>query len=178
MRLAVLGMAMVKQQFMEDWGYFSPSTWALTCLLHDIGTSDDNMAATRMSFEFYGGILALRLLREDFGAPQDQAEAVCEAIIRHQDLGHEGNITFLGQVIQLATVYDNVGAHPEVPDLAEIVHESTRRDINKQFPRKGWLVCFADVIRREEGSKPWCNTTRIPEFDRMVLGNELMMPFD
>lgn len=40
-----------------------------------------------MSFEFYGGILALKLLREEHQAPQAQSESVAEAIIRHQDLG-------------------------------------------------------------------------------------------
>ncbi|ROT37176.1 cyanamide hydratase [Sodiomyces alkalinus F11] len=177
MRVYYFGTTILKQQFADQWGTLSPSTFALTCLLHDIGTTDENIAATRMSFDLYGGIVALRVLQE-CGASKDQAEAVCEAIIRHQDIGGDGSITFLGQLIQLATIYDNVGAHPEVPELGEMIHEETRRAINERFPRLRWLVCFAEVIRREEGAKPWCNSTRIPEFERMVLGNELMMPFD
>lgn len=43
------------------------------------------------------------------GGSTDQAEAIAEAIIRHQDIGVDGTITFLGQLIQLATLYDNFG---------------------------------------------------------------------
>ncbi len=101
---------------------------ALACLLHDIGLTDENLRATHLSFEFYGGILALDLVGRQFGGPQSQAEAVCEAIIRHADLGTVGSITFLGQLLQLATIYDNVGSMPK------IVHEDLRRDANKAFP--------------------------------------------
>ena len=58
-----------------------------------------------MSFEFYGGFLALNLLQHELQAPKAQAESVAEAIIRHQDLGQTGKITTLGQLVQLATVF-------------------------------------------------------------------------
>ena len=58
-----------------------------------------------MSFEFYGGVLAHSLLHKDLSAPTVQAEAVTEAIIRHQDIGTSGKITTLGQLIQLATIF-------------------------------------------------------------------------
>jgi cyanamide hydratase len=85
---------------------FVPSleTYFLTCLLHDIGTTPTNIHGTLMSFEFYGGFLALDLLQE-FGARKEQAESVAEAIIRHQDLGDVGTITTVGQLIQLATLF-------------------------------------------------------------------------
>ena len=122
-----------------------------------------------MSFEFFGGILALDLIGKDLGAPQSQAEAVCEAIIRHQDLGTVGTITFLGQLIQLATIYDNVCLMPE------LVHDDTRRDVNKAYPRDGWSECFAHTIREENGLKPWAHTTHLGEeaFPNQVLGNPL-----
>ncbi|EGU73853.1 uncharacterized protein FOBCDRAFT_136804 [Fusarium oxysporum Fo47] len=66
---------------------------------------EENITSTRLSFEFQGGIQALDLLNS-YGSTKDQAEAVCETIIRHQDFGTEGNITFLDQLIQLATIYD------------------------------------------------------------------------
>jgi len=37
-----------------------------------------------MSFEFYGGFLALELLK-GLEAPVEQAENVAEAVIRHQE---------------------------------------------------------------------------------------------
>ena len=58
-----------------------------------------------MSFEFYGGYLALDVLKDtELAAPIEQAEAVAEAVIRHQDIGTHGKITTLGQLIQLATI--------------------------------------------------------------------------
>ncbi|KAF4996935.1 hypothetical protein FDECE_12258 [Fusarium decemcellulare] len=163
--------------FPEHETTLSPSTLALACLLHDIGTTEENITSTRLSFEFQGGFQALNLLGE-YGSTKDQAEAVCETVIRHQDLGTEGNITFLGQLIQLATIYDNVGDHPNVKNFGEIIHEKTRDEINNKFPREGWLGCFADTIRKEEGLKPWCHTTHIPDFAEKVEGNQLMKPYE
>ena len=83
----------------------SDETYLLTCLLHDIGTTDKNLSATSMSFEFYGGYLALELLKKELDAPVQQAESVTEAIIRHQDLGESGKISSVGLLIQMATVF-------------------------------------------------------------------------
>lgn len=35
----------------------------LACLLHDIGTAEANITATGLSFEFFDGVLALRVLQ-------------------------------------------------------------------------------------------------------------------
>jgi cyanamide hydratase len=85
---------------------FTPSleTYFLTCVLHDIGTTQENIHGTLMSFEFFGGFLALDLLQK-YGAPKAQAESVAEAIIRHQDLGDVGTISTVGQLIQLSTLF-------------------------------------------------------------------------
>ena len=170
-------MAIITHQFPEHLATFSPSTLALTSLLHDIGTAQENLSATRMSFDFYGGIRALSVLLEH-GATKDQAEAASEAIIRHQDLGLDGTITFLGQVIQLATIYDNVGEHPGVPNFRELLHEDTVADVNREFPREGWLGCFASTIREEMRLKPWCHSTHIPDFASKIEGNTLMKPYE
>ncbi|KAM4064594.1 HD domain-containing protein [Hirsutella rhossiliensis] len=177
MRVYYFATAIVRQQFPEHAADLSPVTLALTCLLHDIGTADEHMAASRMSFEFHGAIIA-RSLIVDAGGPQDQADAVCETMIRHQDLGVDGTITFLGQVIQLATIYDNVGAHPTVDNFAEILHKDTREDVVRSFDRRGWLGCFASTILREVELKPWCHSTHIPDFEQHILGNKLMKPYE
>ncbi|RYP93552.1 hypothetical protein DL770_000294 [Monosporascus sp. CRB-9-2] len=173
MRVYYWGYAILQDQFPEYADTLSLSTWALACLLHDIGTTQENLHGTLLSFEFFGGILALNLTRES-GAPKAQAEAVTEAIIRHQDLGTEGNITLLGQVIQLATIYDNMGGNQELIDRATLV------DVNKAWPRMGWSSCFAGTIREENGLKPWAHTTHLGEeaFPEGVENNELMKPFD
>ncbi|KAK9368185.1 hypothetical protein V1509DRAFT_624501 [Lipomyces kononenkoae] len=177
MRVFYYSTAIMRQQFPEHLANFSSSTLALTALLHDIGTAQENLSATHMSFEFYGGIKALNLLLQ-LGSTKDQAEAVCETIIRHQDLGTLGNITFLGQVIQLATIYDNVSNHPSVPNIKDIIHIKTLEDVVKAFPRLGWLGCFAKTIQEEVRLKPWCHSTHIPDFDKMILANEVMKPYE
>lgn len=82
-------------------------TWALTCLFHDIATTQANRDATHMSFEFQGGFIALQQL-QSFGAPVAQAESVCEAIIRHQDPGETGTISRMGQLVQISTEFGEI----------------------------------------------------------------------
>jgi cyanamide hydratase len=95
-------MAIATQQF-PDWK-FSAETWLLTCFFHDIGTADKHTHGSLMSFEFYGGFLALQQLI-DFGGPAGQAQSVSEAIIRHQDPVEVGTISTIGLLIQLATQF-------------------------------------------------------------------------
>ncbi|KAJ5192618.1 hypothetical protein N7449_008760 [Penicillium cf. viridicatum] len=177
MRVYFYGMAISKQQFPEKAAALNPVTWALTCLLHDLGTADENLTATRMSFDIYGGIKALSLLK-DFGATKDQAEAAAEAIIRHEDMGVDGTITYIGQLIQLATTYDNTGFHPHVKDFGEMIHETTRTQINRAYPRIKWCTFFASVIRKEEKIKPWCHSTHLVNFDNEIEANTLMKQWE
>jgi len=79
------GQIIAKQLFPEHAAVLSPSTWALTCLLHDIGTAEAYFKTTRMSFDIIGGFIALETLKK-LGSADDQAEAVAEAIVRHQDV--------------------------------------------------------------------------------------------
>lgn len=105
------GHTMVTQHF-PSWIKADPEaffeTWALTCLFHDIASIREMRRMTHMSFEFQGGFTALNQLQA-FGAPQAQAESVCEAIIRHQDPGETGTISRLGQLVQLATEFGELG---------------------------------------------------------------------
>ncbi|KAL8830685.1 MAG: hypothetical protein Q9191_001290 [Dirinaria sp. TL-2023a] len=155
----------IQMQHFPNWT-FTDETYLLACLLHDIGTTDTNLQATLMSFEFYGGFLALNLLQNEHQAPKAQAESVAEAIIRHQDLGESGKITTLG-------LY-NMGMHPE------LVHQATIEDVVKHYPRKGWSSCFAATIRKENSMKPWAHTTALGEedFPNGVQNNQLMAPYD
>ena len=159
----------MKQHF-PDW-QFSAETYLLTCLLHDIGTTPENQSSTRLSFEFQGGIISLDLLKS-LKAEIAQAEAVCETIIRHQDLGDTGNITTLTAITHFATVFDNAGLNPE------LVHEDTIKNVLAKYPRHGWTGCFASVVRKECELKPWANTSRIEGFAEMVEANKLMEPYD
>jgi cyanamide hydratase len=167
------GKAILAQAF-PSWSTASfDETYFLTCLLHDIGTTDKNIHATLMSFEFYGGLIVLDVLKS-LGAPIEQAENVAEAVIRHQDLGDVGTITRIGALIQLATIFDNMGEN------ADLVAKETIEDVVKAYPRKKWSACFAATIRRENGLKPWAHTTHLGEedFPVGVKGNKLMAPWD
>ena len=82
----------------------SEETFFAACLLHDIGTTEANITSTRLSFEFHGGFIAYNLLHNTLRTPRAQAEAIAEAVIRHQDLGTVGSIMYLGQILQLATI--------------------------------------------------------------------------
>ncbi|KAK8029971.1 hypothetical protein PG993_011262 [Apiospora rasikravindrae] len=169
MRVYSFGYCILKYQFPEHFQSLSLSTWALTALLHDIGTTQHNLTSTLLSFEFWGGFHALNLLSASpalllgsggppiAAAPRPQAEAVAEAIIRHQDLGSEGTISLLGQIVQLATVFDNMGSRPE------LVHPETRDAVVGKWPRLGWSTCFEQVIREEMGLKPWGHTSHLGE---------------
>lgn len=174
----------------------SPSTLALVSLLHDIGTAPSFLSTTQLSFEFAGALVARDLLlhasppsphQNTPSSPpspppthsiprstQSQTEAIIETIIRHQDIGTTGTITFLGQLIQLATLYDNIGGNPG------LVHADTKVDVNRAFPRAGWSGCFAATVREEMRLKPWAHSTHLgeEEFPAGVEGNALMREFD
>ncbi|EKJ77010.1 hypothetical protein FPSE_02885 [Fusarium pseudograminearum CS3096] len=177
MRVFYWGNILAKRLLPEHFEALSTSTWALTCLLHDIGTADAFFTSTHMSFDLYGGIKAMEVLKV-LGGTTDQAEAVAEAIIRHQDVGVDGTITFLGQLIQLATLYDNVGVYEGIEDYGSWVDEVTRDNINREFPRHKWASCFASVIRQEESNKPWCHSTHIVGFPEKLEANTLMKPWE
>jgi cyanamide hydratase len=76
-------------------------------------------------------------------------------------------------LIQLATLYDNVGKYEGIDDFASLVHKDTLNEVNKAFPRLRWCDSFAATIRREEGCKPWCHSTHIPNFDKNIESNSL-----
>ncbi|KAF2873329.1 hypothetical protein BDV95DRAFT_489661 [Massariosphaeria phaeospora] len=169
MRVYYYGAAIVKYHFKEL--ELLLETYFLTCLLHDLGTIDRYLHGTRMSFEFYGAFKALDFLKGN-GASDDQGEAVAEAIVRHADLGETGSITTLGQLIQLSTVFDNVGANPH------LIHKDTIASVVAAFPRNQWSGCFASTMREEMERKPWCHTTANEGFVEAVVGNTLMEPYE
>jgi len=93
-----------------------------------------------------------------------------------------GNITAIGQVIQLATILDNVGLR------AHLVAQSLIEATVSKFPRLNWSTCFSAVIEKELALKPWCHTSTfevpnwvegIPSnFATDVRANALMNQYD
>lgn len=176
MRVFYFGLAIARDKFPEF--YLSPETYLLSCLFHDIGTTTKNQHATLLSFEWYGGFLALQNLLS-YGAPKEQAESVAEAVIRHQEISTATvdageRITFVGAILQLATILDNMGFN------AEIVCGETVEEVVGAWPREGWSRCFAKTIREENSLKPWGHTTAlgVDAFPDSVMGNKLMEKFE
>jgi len=179
-RVYVYGVALVKTHF-PGWSY-DLETYYLACILHDIGTAERFLATTKLSFEFKGAIVARDLILK-VGGVEDQADSVCDAIVRHQDIFVKGgNITMIGQILQLATILDNVGIR------SNLIHPFLIESTCALFPRNGWSDHFARVIEKELSLKPWCHTSsfEVPnwkegmasKFATDVRGNKIMRPFD
>jgi cyanamide hydratase len=165
----------IAQECFPQWGLTSGSaldeTWFLTALLHDIGTTDDIIHNTRLSYEFFAGVHALDILQDtqqtggDGVAPRDQAEGVAEAIIRHQDIQDKGYITLVTRLIHLGTLLDNIGAG------SEMIHPETIKSVVDQFPRPGWSGCFAGTVAKEKEYKPYTMVSRIDGFEQLIARN-------
>ncbi|KAK0654093.1 Cyanamide hydratase [Lasiodiplodia hormozganensis] len=173
LRVYYYGMSILQTQF-PHWlsdGWIDAETWLLVCLFHDIGTTEQNLRSTHMSFDFWGGIEALQSLLK-FGADKSQAESVAEAIIRHQDPGETGEISSVGFLVQIATLFDNAG------HFKELVHPETIKNVVEKYPRLGWSGCFSKTIRQEISLKPWAHSTAIDGFVEMVENNALMKEYE
>lgn len=85
-----------------------------------------------------------------------------------------GSLSFLGQLIQLGTLYDNISDRPE------LVHAQTRDAIVAKFPRLGWSKCFSSAMTQEVTLKPWAHTTAlgVDKFLSDVEENKLMIPYE
>jgi cyanamide hydratase len=155
----------IASDFFPDWNLNS-ETWLLACLLHDIGASPANRSTSLLSFEFKGGLIAHEKT-QSWGCPTEQSDGVTEAIIRHQDIDStsNGNITRLGALLQLATLYDNSG------QFDQLIHQSTLDGVTQEHPRLKWSSCFSDVIEYECDTKPWCHTTKIGKEQFLSLIN-------
>ncbi|KAK4687024.1 cyanamide hydratase, partial [Tremellales sp. Uapishka_1] len=179
MRVYAYGLAIAQQCFPE-WGVHTGAslkeTWFLTAMLHDIGTTEANLSNTKLSYEFFAGVLALELLqRPNHGeegaatATKEQAESVAEAIFRHQDVQDKGMVSLMTQLIQLGTLLDNVGA--EVP--SRWVARQTIDAVNGKWSRAGWCGCFRDTVAQEKTLKPYAMVSRIEGFEDAIMANRI-----
>jgi len=79
-------------------------------------------------------------LLKSLSAPIEQAENVAEAIIRHQDLGGTGTLTRIGALIQLSTIFDNMGLNEA------LVHKWTIESVVTALCKDemDWMLCSKD----------------------------------
>ena len=195
LRVYAYGLAVARGCF-PDWKVEADSkleeTFFLTAMLHDIGTPEETLRSTRLSYEFYAGIRAFDILQDarltmhhtagaggagdasEATAPQEQAESVVEAILRHQDVQDKGNVTLMTRLIHIGTLLDNVGAGKE------LVSDGTVKSVVGKWPRDGqWTSCFRGTVELEKKEKPYAMVSRIEGFEEMITKNTAKgAPFD
>ncbi|KAH0843096.1 hypothetical protein AYO21_08796 [Fonsecaea monophora] len=174
LRVYCYGCAIARQCFPEfdlTPGSKLEETWFLTAMLHDIGTCDEFLTSTRLSYEFFAGVHAFDLLQNpkvsggEGVAPRDQTESVVEAIIRHQDVQDKGNVTLVTRLIHWGTLLDNIGAGKE------LVHPETIENVVREHPRPGWAGCFKRTVEKEKKFKPYAMVSRIEGFEELIAQN-------
>ncbi|ETN36458.1 uncharacterized protein HMPREF1541_08736 [Cyphellophora europaea CBS 101466] len=186
LRVYAYGLAAARGCF-PDWkveaGSSLEETWFLTAMLHDIGTPEEVLMSTRLSYEFYAGVHALDILRDakltlhhtagvgsggdasEAVAGQEQAESVAEAIIRHQDVQDKGKVTLVTRLVHIGTLLDNIGAGKE------LVSEGTVKSVVGKWPREGWTGCFRGTVELEKKHKPYAMVSRIEGFEETISKN-------
>lgn len=80
-----------------------------------------------------------------------------------------GSVTLVTQMIQLATLLDNIGA----PQPSNWVDGKTIESVNHRWPREGWSGCFASTVSEEKKLKPYAMVSRIEGFEDAIMGNEI-----
>jgi len=146
-------------------------TFYLTAMLHDIGTCDEFMTTSCLSYEFFAGVHALDLLQNpkvtggEGAAPREQAESVVEAILRHQDVQDKGMVSLVTRLIHWGTLFDNIGA------VKEYVHPQTTENVVREYPRPGWSGCFKRTVEKEKQLKPYAMVSRIEGFEETIAKN-------
>ncbi|RSL42045.1 hypothetical protein CEP54_015623 [Fusarium duplospermum] len=175
MRVYHYGISIREQQFPDwKWNERTKETYFLTCMLHDVGLTQESLRDTKLSFEFWGGYNAMEVLLGEKGE-RYQAESVAEAIIRHNDFGPEGLITSLGLILQMATTFDNMGNN------AFMVHPDTIKSVVKMYPRLKWNSCVVDSMKSEFDLKPWAHLTKFNPthgFFEEFIDNKVMEAYD
>ncbi|KAJ6625937.1 hypothetical protein B0H10DRAFT_1999527 [Mycena sp. CBHHK59/15] len=117
-----------------------------------------------------------------------------ERFLATTKMSFDGNITQIGQALQLATIL-GMHAHPiffprfhNVGIRANLVHPQLIATTTAAYPRNGWSEHFACVVEKELALKPWCHTSTfetpgwapgaVSKFAADVRGNDVMRAFD
>ena len=146
----------------------------LTSLFHDLGCAPSHLRATRLSFEFEGALLSHQWILQQSPASVELASEVAEAIARHTNFV-QGSMSSTGQLIQLSTTLDVIGANSGLIDRA------TYGEIEAKWPRLGFNEHFAALMEEEMAVKPWSHTTAVQAefgFCAKIRGNPYTRQLD
>ncbi|KAF7972462.1 hypothetical protein HWV62_17952 [Athelia sp. TMB] len=138
----------------EELGW-SRELWFLTAILHDIGWDAQEVLRSRLSFEIYGGVKAREVLM-GWGASQEIADEVCEAVIRHTDAeATTGGVRLMTALTQIGAGHDLLGF--AVPGF---LNAEDNRIINERWPRLGIAQQLKTDLENELSHKPGCLTSK------------------
>lgn len=99
-----------------------------------------------MSFEYYGAFIAINFLQQQAGASKDQAESVGEAIVRHADIGETGNLTSVGQLIQLSTLFGELNLCT-YPVLINTPFSRLEKPVDGRWTARATIHCWGGYYR-------------------------------
>jgi cyanamide hydratase len=160
-------------------------TWFVTAMLHDIGTPEETLKSTRLSYEFWAGFHAVQILQDasltgdadqtDAVADREQAESVAEAVLRHQDVQDKGKVSLLTRLIHIGTLLDNIGRGKEFINhqtIDNVVKEWTRTETDGEGRVESvWTDCFRGTVELEKKHKPYAMVSRIEGFEDVIAKN-------
>lgn len=146
----------------------------LTSLFHDLGCAPTHLHSTRLSFEFQGALLSHNWILQQSPHLLPLAAEVAEAITRHTNFV-QGKISTTGQLIQLSTTLDVIGAN------SQLIDRGTYGEIEAKWPRMAFNEHFAALMEEEMRVKPWSHTTAVQEefgFCAKIRGNPYTAELD
>ena len=153
---------------LDDEAYY------LTSLFHDLGCCPSQLRATRLSFEYQGALLSHQWILQQSPDSHALAGEVAEAIARHTNFV-QGKMTTTGQLIQLSTTLDVIGAN------SSLIERATYGEIEAEWPRLAFNQHFAALMEEEMAVKPWSHTTAVQEevgFCAKIRGNPYTAELD
>ena len=175
-RVYYIGQAMAQHLSQPEPGAYrvDDEAYYLTSLFHDLGCSPSHLRATRLSFEFHGALLSHHWIMQHSPHSQSLAAEVAEAIARHTNFV-QGKMTTTGQLIQLSTTLDVIGAN------SGLIDRGTYGEIEAKWPRMAFNEHFAALMEEEMQVKPWSHTTAVQEefgFCAKIRGNSYTAELD
>ena len=163
-------------------------------MLHDIGTADEFIHSTRLSFEFWGGYHALAILQHPSHAHGSVAQASAGASGVESTGGAGAEIGAGGEGaaprVQAESIAEAIIRHQDIQPAGyvtlmtrlihlgtlldnigastELVHPDTIRSATKEWDRKGWAGCFERTVEKEKSRKKWTMVSRIEGFEGKI----------
>lgn len=148
----------------------------LTCILHDLGLTNDSNAlahpANAMSFEIAGGFLAYDHLHLVYPAMDaTKVGDVVQGIILHTVEFEKGKSSAAAWLLQISALFDVVGSGFDAMgpgSFSRLWHKDTVAEIEKLFPKADFMPELGCIFERETRSKVNCILSHSVSFDQVI----------